>query len=187
MPRGAARENHHAFDVAQLRVGQLHLVEEDAALLGGDAAEDGLLHRQRLLENLLQHEVLEAGLLGHHRIPRHALRRFRARIAGEIAERDALPRDHRHLLIVQEHDVARVAEDRGDVRGDEVFVLANADDDRRAVARRHQLLRVVGGHQHEREEPADALQADARRLFERARAVAERVRHQVRDDLGVGF
>ena len=42
-------------------------------------------------------------------------------------------RDHRHLLVAEEHDVARVAEDRRDVGGDEEFAVAKADDDRRAV------------------------------------------------------
>ena len=43
-------------------------------------------------------------------------------------------RDDRHLLVAEEDDVARVAEDRRDVRGDEELAVAEADDDRRAVA-----------------------------------------------------
>ena len=142
---------------------------------------------QRLLENLLEHEVLVAALFGHHRIPRDALRRLGARPPSKSLNSTPAPRDHRHLPIVQEDDVARVAEDRGDVGGDEVFVLADADDDRRPVARRDDLLRVVGDISTSAKSPR--TRASARRTAsssERA-PFAQRARHEVRDDLGVGL
>ena len=71
-------------------------------------------------------------------------------------------RDDRHLLVAEEHDVAGVAEDRRDVGGDEELVLAEADDDRRAVADGDDLVRIVGRNQHQREQ-ARAGSSSARR------------------------
>ena len=77
------------------------------------------------------------------------------------------------------------AEDRRDVRGDEELVLAEADDDRRAVAHRDDLLGIVDRHEHEREHAAHQLQRAAHRVLE---AVALHLAlDEVRDDLGVGF
>ena len=77
VPRRAAREDDDALDLAQRLVGDLDLVQEHPAALERRAAEHGLLDRPRLLEDLLEHEVLVSGLLRHDRIPRHprALRR----------------------------------------------------------------------------------------------------------------
>ena len=71
----------------ELRFGDLHLLEEDLAGVLRDAAEDRLARGGRLLEDLLEHEVLVAGLLRHDRIPQHALRRLGDRPAEEVGER----------------------------------------------------------------------------------------------------
>ena len=89
VPRRAAGEDRDALDGRELRVGDLHLLEEHLARVLRDAAEDRLARRGRLLEDLLEHEVLVAGLLRHDRIPEHALRRLRDRPAEEVGELDA--------------------------------------------------------------------------------------------------
>ena len=94
-------------------------------------------------------------------------------------------RHHRHLAVVEEHDVAGVREDRRDVGGDEVLALAEADDQRRAVPRGDERARVVGRQQHDREQPA---QLRERAPHGRLEPVAAHLAlHQVRDDLGVGL
>jgi hypothetical protein len=54
-------------------VGEAHLGAVDVALLAVDAPAEGVLEGARLLEDLLQHEVLVAGLLGHGGRPVDAL------------------------------------------------------------------------------------------------------------------
>ncbi len=93
--------------------------------------------------------------------------------------------EDRHLAVVEEHDVARVAQDRRHVRGDEVFAVADADDDRRAVADRHQLFRIVGRQQHQREQSAHALHRAQHGVLEAV--VLPFLLDQVRDDFGVGL
>ena len=162
------------------------LAQKDPPALLGDAAEHRLPKRPRLLEDLLQHEVLVAGLLGHDRVPRDPLRRLADGAAGEVGERDAPGRDHGHLFVAEEHDVARVIEDGGDVRrDDELTVVADADDNRRPLAHRHDLVRIVGMDQHHPEQPAQPRERAADGSLE---PVAPQLAlYEMRDDLGVGF
>ena len=143
------------------------------------------LTAHRLLEDLLEHEVLVAGLLGHDRIPRHPRALLRDRAAGVVGELDPGRRDDRHLLVAQEHDVARVAEDRRDVGRDEELAVAEADDDRRAVADGDDLVRIVGRDEHEREQPAHVQQRPPRRVLQPV--VLHLALDEMRDDLRVGL
>ena len=103
---------------------------------------------------------------------------------------DAALREHRHLLVGEEHHVAGVREDGGDVGGHEVLAVADADDERRAVAHGDDLVRLVGRQQDQREHPAHPRERPARRALEAAARRAAGLQfllHQVRDDLGVGL
>ncbi len=57
----------------------------------------------------------------------------------------------------------------GDVGGDEELVVAEPDDDRRTVADGHDLVRIVGRDQHEREQAAQVEQRAAATAFSQAR------------------
>ena len=61
-----------------------HLVQEHLRRVHRHAAEDGLAQRVRLLDDLLEHEVLVAGLLGHDGIPGDARRHV---LAGRAVDR----------------------------------------------------------------------------------------------------
>ena len=90
-----------------------------------------------------------------------------------------------HLLVAEKHHVACVAQNRGDVRRDEKLLVAEADDDRRAIADRDDLLGVFDRHEHDREHAAHQFQCAADRLLQPV--VAHLALHQVGDDLGVRF
>ena len=169
----------------QLGVGDRHLVEVHLPGLERGAAEHGFADGRRLLEDLLEHEVLVAGLLRRDRIPGDAGRLAFDGLAVERHERHPVRRHDRHFAVVEEHDIAGVAQDRRHVRGDKVFAVANADDNRRAVADGDELFRIVGREQHEREEPADAFHRTQHRLFEAV--VPPFLLDEMRDDLGVGL
>ena len=82
-------------------------------------------------------------------------------------------------------DVAGVGKDGGHIAGHEVLTVAEPDDDGRAVTHGHQLVWILGGEEHQGEQPSHAghgsphgaLQAIVLPLF----------LDQVRDDLGVGL
>ena len=65
-------------------LGDVHLVEEDLAGVLRNAAEQRVAHGARLLEDFLLHEMLEAALFGHDRVPGDVLRRAIDRVAFEI-------------------------------------------------------------------------------------------------------
>ena len=86
MPRRAAGQNHDPFNVTQHLIGDLDFLQEDLAAFDRRPAEDGFPHRPGLLEDLLEHEVLVSGLLGHDRIPRHARALLRDGTTGVVGE-----------------------------------------------------------------------------------------------------
>ncbi len=131
--------------------------------------------------------MLVAALFGHDRVPQHALRGPGPDDAFEVGEGHALPGEDGHLLVLEKHDVARVAQDGGDVRRHEELAVPEPDDDRRPVADGHDLFRIVGRHEHEREQPAHAPERVANGLLERSGAVSQRPRHEMRDHFGVGL
>ena len=73
----------------------------------------------------------------------------------------------RHLFVAEKDDVARMTEQGGDIGGHEELVVAEADDNRRTVANRHDLVRIVGRHDDQREQPAEQQQQSADGLPER--------------------
>ena len=189
MPRRAAAQDEHLVDGAQRRVRNLQLAQVDAGPLGRDPADDGLLQRARLLEDLLQHEVLVAGLLGHHRIPEDALRGLGDGPAAEVGERDAAARDDRHLLVAEEDDVARVAEDGRHVGRHQELALADPHDQRRPVAHRHHLAGVGRVDEDHPEQPPELGEHAAHGPLQPAPVAAgpELLLDEVRDDLRVGL
>ena len=86
MPGRAARQQLHLVDRPEIVVGQRHLVEEHEAGVLRDTPEDGFAHGRRLLEDLLEHEVLVAGLFGLDGIPGDALRLLLDDSAGQVGE-----------------------------------------------------------------------------------------------------
>ena len=104
--------------------------------------------------------------------------------AIEIGNPDAIRRENRHIAIGQKKHILCVGQDRGDVAGDEVFVIADADDDRRTHAGGDDFVRVGARNHGQREDAGDLLHRQAHRLFQ---AAFEMFLDQMRDDLGVGL
>ena len=74
VPTGAAGHDLHFSKVAEFVLGDVHLVEENLAGFLRNAAEKGVAHGARLLEDFLLHEMLEAALFRHDRVPGDVLR-----------------------------------------------------------------------------------------------------------------
>ena len=185
VPRRAARQHDHAVDFGErLRI-DVQFFEKDPAGLGGRAPEHRFAHGPGLLVDLLEHEVLVSGLLGHDRIPGDVLRLLRHFLAGEIREAHPCPRDDRHLQIVEKHHIARVTQNRRDIGRDKELSLADAHDHRRAVSDRHNRVGIVRADEHDREQPAKPLERAADRRDQPVAAAL--LLDQVRDDFRVGF
>ena len=185
MPRRAAREQGDAIHGGERRIGDLHLLQEYLPGVERDAAQNRFAGGRRLLEDLLEHEVLVARFLRHDRVPQDPLRRLGDGAGEEIRELDPGLRDDRHLLVAEEHDVAGVAQDGWNVRRDEELAIPQAHDDRRAVADGDDLVRIVGGDQHEREEAAHQQQRPPHRVLQPV--VLHLALDEVRDDFCIGL
>jgi len=166
VPGGAAGGDGDLAGVAEVFVGDLHGFEEDFAGVEGDAAEGGVADGAWLLVDLLEHEVLVAGLFGLDGVPGDALDFEGEGVGVEVGEGDALLGEDGDFAVGEEVDVAGVVEDAGDVGGEEELAVADADDGGWAHAGGDELVGLVRGEDTDGEGSGDALDGAADRLFE---------------------
>ena len=112
-------------------------------------------------------------------------------LSVEIGQLHAVGGDHGEVAIGEKENIARVIENRRHIGGDKVFVVAQADHQRRAVARGHDLVGLVDGNDGHGEDSGEFFHRPADCFFER-RAVAvasfeKMFLDQVRDDFSIGF
>ena len=88
------------------------------------------------------------------------------------------------LAVLQVLDLARLGEERGHRRGDELLALAAADDQRALLARADEHVGLVQAHRHERVVALEFGIGSTHRLGEVVVVVRG---DQVRDHLGVGL
>ena len=157
--RPAWNEVPHAIDddlvdVAQVVVGDPHLVEDEPAVVV-QATEHGVGHGLRLLVDLLEHEELVAALLGGGEVPVDVVLLDVARVPVEVGDGDAVPAQLDDLVLAELDGLPGVRDERGDVGGQEVLALASADDQRRVSPRADD---DVGGVDVGRDEGEGALE-----------------------------
>ena len=167
MPTGSAGDDVDLRGGAEFGLADLHLVEKNVPRILRDAAQGRVANRARLLVNLLEHEMLEAALFRQDRIPGDVLDLALHRPSVEIGEVHAVGRDHGHIAVGQKENVARVMQNRGHIRRDEVFVVAQPDHRRRPVARRHNLVGIVGRNHRQRKHAGELLHRLPHRVFQR--------------------
>ena len=184
VPRRAAGDDVDLLDLRPLVGRELQVVEEDLARLLEHAAGEGVAHGARLLVDLLEHVVPVAFLLGHHGIPQNLLRLALDLLVLLIEQRDVLLIDDGVFAILEIDDVARVGEERRDVGGDDVFVFAEADDERRALLGGDDRARLVAVDHHQRVVAFELLERLADGVDE-LRPVLHVFFDEMRDDLGV--
>ena len=166
VPTGAASRDVHLVELAEIVVGDVHLVEEHLAGVERDAAQRGVAHGARLLVDFLQHEMLEAALLRHDGVPGDVLHLAGDGLAFEVGELHARGRDDGEVAIAEKEQVAGVVQDGRHIAGDEVFVLAQADDRRRAIASGDNLVGLVGRDDGDREHAGQQLHRLAYGFFQ---------------------
>ena len=192
VPAGAAGGDVDVAGVAEGLVGNLHLGEEDFAGVERDAAQGGVADGAGLLKDFLEHEVLVAALFRLDGIPEDALEGALDGVAVEVGELDALAGEDGHVAVGEEVEIAGVVEDAGDVGGDEVFAIADADDGGGSKAGDDDFVGVVGGEDAEGEGSGEALHGAADGVFE-GNGVAgffvggEFLLDEVGDDFGISL
>ncbi len=175
----------------ELSFGDLHLVEKDVAGFLRNPSQRGVTHRARLLVDFLEHEMLEPALFRHDRVPGDVLHLADDGLSVEVGELHAFRRNHGQVAIAQEEQVASVIKNRRNVGGDEIFVFAQTDDRRRAIARGHDLVRLIDRNHRQREHAGQLTHRLADALFERGamtiRGLQKILLDQVSDDFSIGL
>ena len=129
----AARDDDDLVDVAQVLVGQPHLVEREPPS-SVEPAEQGVGDGLGLLGDLLEHEVVVAALLGGGDVPVDVEGLAVDGVAGEVGDGVAVGADLDDLVLTELDGVAGVADEGRDVAGEEVLALADAEHQRRVAA-----------------------------------------------------
>ncbi len=101
-----------------------------------------------------------------------------------IHHADAALRQDGDIAIREEENLASVFEKRGDIAGDKIFAVAEADDGRRADAGGDDFVRVAGGQKNQGVDAAQLFKRFANRIFQR-RAALRVFFHEMRDDFRV--
>ena len=175
----------------KLGVGHFQSAQFRRSLFAGEPSSQGVAHRVRLLEDLLEHVVRKRALV-HVLGLELDLADLEAGVgAGESANIETIRPDGNDLVVVEIDGLARVRDDRGDVAGKEMLALSDAEHERTAAPRADEHAG------HIRVNDSDAVGADdlpqrfADRLDERGLSfllpAVEGHPDQVGEDLGVGL
>ena len=162
---GTASNHDDLVNRAQHRVVDVQLVEGQIAVLV-EAAHEGLLNGGRLLVDLLLHEGVVAALFGCGCVPLDVEGLALCGVALEVDNRVVGCGDGHDLVLTHLHGFLGVVNERGDVRTEEVLVLAQANDQRGVTTGCHNAVRVVCVHCQDGECTFEAVGCDAHCLGE---------------------
>ena len=172
-------DDDDAAEVAQLLVVEAQPVQLEPPV--ADPVADRLLDRVGLLVDLLEHERLEAALLGRLDVPVDLVD-FGRPLAVDRPERGPIRRDGDDLVVLDELDAFVSPRNAAAVEARNISSSADAYEQRALVARPDEQLRVLAVEDDEREVPLQLGVGGAHRGDEVALVVAL---DEVRDDLGV--
>ncbi len=133
-----------------------HFIEGQLAVEVG-AAQQGLGDGVGLVVDFLFHEGRVAALLGRRRIPVHVVFLALGRGAEEVRDLHGVGGDGDDLVLAQLHGAARVVDEAGDVRAEEVLALAQAHHEGRVAPGSDDDVRLVRMHGQEGEGAFQAL------------------------------
>ncbi len=184
--RRAAAEDLHPLEVARLTRRQVQAAEVRGGEALVEAAGEGAQDGRGLLVDLLAQEVLVPGRV----VVRGGGLRGRGLLGdGARVEREGGEPARAHdgqFAVVEVHDLARVADHGRDVGRGEHLLLADAEDDRAAVARHDDHAGQLAVHNRDAVRADDLVQRAAHRVLE-AQARGRLRGDQVHEDFGVGL
>ena len=180
----AAGDDEDAVKAPNFLRRELEIVEHDLA--AAQTRRDGVAQGVGLLHDLLEHEVRIAALLRRADLPLDVVMLLFDGLLHGVVELDAAAGEHGDLAVVHIHHVARVLDDGGRVAREEAAALAEAEQQRRVLARGDDAVGTIGAEHTERVGALDAAQHAAHGLEEVAALVVVEL-EQLRHDLGIRF
>ena len=145
MPTRSAGGDDDVVDLEQVFLGNIQAAELGKALFENETSTHGVFHRGGLLEDFLQHEVRIAAPFDLLQVPLDTSDGLVANRRIEVEHLVTVAGDHGDIAIVEIDHVARVREYRRRVRSDEVFPVADTDQQRATVAGGHDFVLLVAG------------------------------------------
>ena len=184
VPARAAGGDEDVVEPEQLLVGHVETAQLRRSLVGQQSSAHAVLDRRRLLEDLLEHEVVEPAALDLVQIPVDLADAALELLRALIENRVAVARQHRDIAVVEIDDFARLRQNRRDVAGDVVLAVAEADEKRAALPRRDDLVLVLAGDDRDSVGAFDLPEGFDHGVLEIS---VERLFDQVSDDFGIGL
>lgn len=182
--RGAAAQDLDPADAARLARVQVQAAQVHGVEAVVDPAAQHAVDRVGLLGDLLVHVGVVTAHVVRGGLPLHGLRGGGGRRAGGRVGAEVVGLDGGHLAVAEGDDLAGVGDQRGDVRGDEHLLLADAEHHGGAVAGDDDAVGEVGVHDGDAVGAVDDLERLADLLLQ---GVGLGAGDQVDDDLGVGL
>ena len=180
----AAGHDEYPVKAADEVLIKAQLIENDLAFLYSRG--DGLAHGLGLLHDLLEHEVRIAALFGSADVPVDIAVLFLDGLAVFIKDLDAVGGDEGDLAVVHICHIARMLDERSNVRGDEIAAVTVAEEQRRVLACGDEAVGRILAHDAQRVSALDAVEHAVDRGHKVPAAVIE-ILEQLRDDLGIGL
>src|SRR5690349_17232873 len=141
MPARAAGGDENVVEAKHLFVGHVETTQLRGALLRQQTAAHAVLDGGRLLEDLLEHEVVEPAALDLIEIPIDLADAALQLLCALVENGVALAREYGDVSVIEVDHFAGLREDRRDIAGDVVFAVAETDKKRTSLPRRDNLVR----------------------------------------------
>ena len=142
--RGAAPGEDDAPDIAQLARRHVQAAELGRAFFIVEPAAHRVAHRVGLLKDLLEHVVRVIAFLDVFGREFNFAHRVLAGCAIERTDFEFVTLDRDDVEIVQVNCVPRVGDNRTDITGQKIFMLAHAEHERTAAARTDDEVGNIG-------------------------------------------
>src|SRR5690606_25683303 len=131
---GTATEEKDAVDLAQLARVDIESSELGGGAVGGEAAAHGIFNGHRLLVDFLEHEVWEGAEFGILNVPTDGINDWRDGCFVDRGDVKLIGTEFDNLTVIQIYDILGAAGEGGDVGCQQVFVVADADNEGTAFA-----------------------------------------------------
>ena len=184
MVGGAAGDHDDPLDIGEDRLVERPLIVEVYPVPARGSIGDRLGDSVGLFVDLLEHERLEAALLGGLLVPVDGLHRPLDGLAVAGGDGHAVGAQDDDLAVLDVLNAARLCEEGGHGGAHELLALAAPHDQRALLARAHEHVGLVEAHGHEGVVPLELRVGAAHRLGEVIDVV---LGDEVGDDLGVGL
>jgi len=184
MHRGAAAHDQHTADLRGVARRKVESGKNGGTHIEIEPPSDGIADGTGLLEYFLEHEVGIFTLFGRTLVPFHGHYFAVDRGMLQVEHLHTLFGNHGHVEILEIDRIARMRNNGRGIAGNHRLVLAQANYDRAAATRSHQLVWLVVGHHHN---AVGSLNLFKRLADSRLKVILVAIGNQLDEHLGIGI